>query len=244
MHSQKRARAADGDGFPHSQWFERSYKCEHPRSDARYLPMLKAVKSSGFFDSEQQANQCLYPGSYIHVTPSLCFSSCTYVDPFVGAKNHVHDFFQNDRNQLTEYLLGPNADDNLHIEFIQTSVEDFAHPKRDDPHKFDVLLSFSAPGRISEVCAPLVRRNGLLLVNDEHGDASLAYSQEDVWRLVGLIQHVGTQIQTDPAVLDTCFCGKSGNILPHQALQNSGMALSKRPFKYTTNPVLYIFQKT
>ncbi|MGE3961299.1 MAG: hypothetical protein AB7F65_06405 [Dehalococcoidia bacterium] len=125
----------------------------------------------------------LYPGAYVHVTPSLVFPRVTYNDtdrrtPAFFADDAVLQFIREHR----EYAEEPE------VRFWHGSYTELPGPGG----AFDLLISQYA-GPVSQACAPWLARGGVLYANDSHGDASLAHFDER-YEFIGVV---------DEGVVDT-----------------------------------------
>ena len=119
----------------------------------------------------------IYPGSYIHISPSFIFSDVVYIDSDKNAKKY---FNSNELNPMVterkEYIEDPK------ITFIGLSYE---NPLEELHASFDLLISQYA-GFISNSCKKFLRIGGYLLVNNSHGDAGLAAIDED-YKLISTV---------------------------------------------------------
>jgi hypothetical protein len=219
------------------QWYLRSFR--GPPTEDRLLPALKTLKI------QENVESALYPGSYIHKIPSLVFSRVVYVDCFKGKNNHVKQFFE----RLPESLLMPQTLENKSVvKFYQEDLTQWSPKKEEeDLVPFDLLLSLSAGGNISQSCAKFVRPGGLLFANDEFGDASLARSNPETWTFVGVLQQDESFIMGDANILECYFKSpkaiKLNLPLLEQCRANSGHGFSKRPYKYKKNAMAYVFRR-
>jgi hypothetical protein len=185
------------------QIYKDGYKC-CPHEDS-YFSAFCAV-----FDYDKSIARVLYPGSYIHIVPSLVFESVTYVDAMKGKGNHVAKFFSDEarsdlkRNLISGYEYEPNAGSE-----ITFYLEDFTKNnalKDEVSGSYDMLVSLSASGFIPDSCFKFVRPGGLLFVNDDFGDACLAKANPQHWDFVGAFENSEVdnsvcQLVTDPAYL-------------------------------------------
>jgi len=210
-----------------------------PAQDAR-APAFRAFKKQ---QQEDALESCLYPGSYIHVVPSLVFAEVLYVDNFAPKNDHVSKFFAACAaagSGSSKKRLGLSK--TSQIRFEKCDLRSLTASEE----SFDVLVSLSASGSISSSCAKFVRQGGFLLANDDFGDASHAMGQPDTWSLFGAFDHGAAAWETSHEVLATYFCcRKTGGkrATAAQCAENAGLALSKRPFKWSKNALVYLFQK-
>lgn len=111
-----------------------------------------------------------YPGCYAHITPSLVFSDVTYADSF----RNTYKFFDNP-NTL-EYIKSKKeyAEEPI-IQFYQQDYnKEFTRLTRE----FDVIISQYA-GFVGQATKSYLKKGGILVCNDSHGDASLAALDSD-----------------------------------------------------------------
>jgi hypothetical protein len=113
-----------------------------------------------------QISEVLYPGSYVHITPSFVFSEVVYVDSYKKSKVTFDD-----ENLLKFVNLLKFYDKIPHIRF---HLSDYRADLGEDPSTFDLIISLSS-GFISIACDKYLKKGGLFLVDNEHNDASRAY---------------------------------------------------------------------
>lgn len=124
-----------------------------------------------------ECDKVLYPGSFIHIAPSFYFPEVVYLDLDKRCKK----FFSDDTtieyiNRNKEYNRNPI------IRFYEMNFEDSINEENE---YFDLIISqFS--GFISKYCTKYLKRNEILLANDSHGDATLAFTSGK-YDLVGVI---------------------------------------------------------
>ena len=197
-------------------------------------------------------NSLLYPGSYIHVAPALVFPRCVFVDSFKPRDGHAAHFF-GAAGELRDYLAANaltapgalNADSPADIAFYGGDYNRAATMASEREGSFDMLLSLSAPGNISVQCAKWVRKGGLLVANDDHGDASMAMGSPATWTLVGAVLDKARPdvVAHNEASLTDLFVDNKGVRADQAAIRaNAGHSLSRRPHKWAVNAFLYIFR--
>ena len=115
---------------------------------------------AGLFDLVQQSfhsNQALYPGSFVHITPSLYFPHVVYID----RRPDVQTFFA-DLEGVSQFIeRNKYYRRSAYIRFI---AQDFAAPLPLPPDSFDLLISIFATGA-AEACQRYLKSDGLLLTN-------------------------------------------------------------------------------
>ena len=134
--------------------------------------------------------RALYPGSYLHITPSLVFPKVFYVDSNRGIGSALAD------PALLEYV-------NTHKDYSEDAVircceEDYRTlrlAQDGEPEGyFDLLISLNA-GFISQHCGRFLRPGGYLLANNGHYDASRAYV-DTRYQLVAALEGGSLNVET------------------------------------------------
>ena len=171
----------------------------------------------------------LYPGSFVHVSPSLVIPSVTYVD----SDRRCPSFFADPAIQamVEERREYPEQPD---IRFI---AGDYATTIPDDVGPFDLLISQWA-GPVSQVCKRWLRAGGILLANDSHVDASLAQVDPDYQLVAVLERRSGGRHLLSEDHLDAFFLPKSG--VPPEP---SELQRRTRPPRYTRVAAQYLFRR-
>ena len=125
----------------------------------------------------------LYPGSFIHVTPSFYFQHVVYVD----RSDFALDFFSRSQAVLDITSARKMYRQRPFIRFLQ---HDFTHDLPVPQGSFDVLLALFAGG-ISHSCARYVKPGGWILSNDHHGDARDAAANPELELKVVVLESCG-----------------------------------------------------
>jgi len=112
----------------------------------------------------------IYPGSFVHITPSFVFPVTTYIDSDKRAKK----FFENPG--LSEFINFRKGYRQAPI--VQFYAQDYREAI-DEEEKYDLLISQYA-GFVSKYCKRYMKIGGILLVNNSHGDASMASIDDDL----------------------------------------------------------------
>ena len=145
-----------------------------------------------------KVQSALYPGSFVHITPSFVFPKTTYVDSDKRAKQ----FFQ--FPEVFDFIA-------LHKTYPQNAIVTF-HPtdyrKEIDERNesYDLLISQYA-GFVSQHCKCYLKINGILLVNNSHGDASMASIDPDYEFIAVILKNKGKH-RISKRGLDTYFVPK------------------------------------
>ena len=123
--------------------------------------------------------EVLYPGSSVHITPSLIFPHVVYVDQ----SPIVEEFFV-DLDRIREYV-----DRNKHYKrraYIRFIPQDFTLPLKLPSTNFDLLISLYAGG-VSRACRQYLKRGGILLTNNHQDDITDVLKDEQ-FRLISVIK--------------------------------------------------------
>lgn len=170
-----------------------------------------------------------YPGSHVHITPSLIFSNVTYADSF----RNTHKFFE-DKGTIDfikkskEYLEEPV------IRFYQ---QDYTKPFKELGKEFDLLISQYA-GFVGQAAKPYLKKEGLLICNNSHGDASLA-SLDPSFELIAVYRRkTDVKFSISDKNLEEFLKPKNG-IQPSK----EKIIKSMQGIAYTKSPSGYIFKK-
>lgn len=170
----------------------------------------------------------LYPGCFTHITPSFFVPEMVYVD----TDKRCQPFFSDDAT-LHYIAERKQYEQAASITFYHA---DFSKEIPEPRQSFDLLLSFYA-GFISEYCTYYLRPHGILVVNNSHGDAPLAYLNPN-YQLVGIVNRKAERFKLAFDNLDAYFVTKSG-----KPLDKAEILKNMRGPRYTKAPYAYIFQK-
>jgi hypothetical protein len=120
----------------------------------------------------------LYPGSHIDISPSFLVPSVIYVDSFIGTKR----FFKS-KDDIINFIEEKREYDKK----VDLSFYGIDYNEHLDINKVDMIISQFA-GFVGQVSKKYLKKNGILLCNDSHGDATLAYMDDD-YEFIGVINH-------------------------------------------------------
>lgn len=170
----------------------------------------------------------LYPGSFVHITPSFFVPEMVYVD----TDRRCPAFFAEDAT-LRYITARKQYPQSATVRFHHADfLKGFSEPEQ----TFDLLLSFYA-GFVSEYCSRYLRAEGILVVNNSHGDAPLAYLNP-IYELIGVVNRRADRFTLSFQDLTTYFVPKSG-----KPLDKSEVLKTMRGPAYTKAPYAYIFKK-
>jgi SAM-dependent methyltransferase len=166
----------------------------------------------------------LYPGSHIDIMPSFVIPSVTYIDSFKGAikffekLDDIYDLI----NQHKDY------ESSSVVAFIEGDYKDYY-----DLEEVDLIISQFA-GFVGQDTKRYLKKGGILLCNDSHGDATLAYCDED-YELIAIVTSENT-IEMDN--LDQYF-----QYARKRPIDLEKVRLTMKGPKYKHRAANYIFRK-
>ena len=171
----------------------------------------------------------LYPGSYIHISPSFYIPKVVYVDSDKKAK---------------KFFAGTGINNFLDIKKEYEEICEFRFYGQNYTKKipeqyeyFDLLIS-QYSGFVSQSCKKYLKPKGYLLVNNSHGDAGVANLDPD-FNLIAVVNHRSGKFTISDKNLDKYF-------VPKKSIQDYSMMylLSlNRGIGYQKAAAHYIFQK-
>lgn len=170
----------------------------------------------------------LYPGSFVHITPSLVIPDMVYVDTDKRCKQFfaataTREFIQKRKEYQTptRYVF---------------HEKDFREALNEEPESFDLLISLYA-GFISQNCKQYLQKGGILVVNNSHGDNPLAYLDSD-FELIGIIKRNKSRFILDNERLEIYFIPKSGKDFDKLYIEQT-----MRGPAYVKTAYAYVFRK-
>ena len=171
----------------------------------------------------------VYPGSFVHISPSFVFPNVTYID----SDRQARGFFDNDK-QIKTYIRGRKAyKQEPNVTFVDA---DYRKIRSDLLDRFDLLISQYA-GFVSEACKPYLKVGGLLLVNNSHGDAGLAAVDED-FELIATVHVSRGKYRISYTDLAEYFVPKNKVKLTQAYLHDLGKGVG-----YIRTAPLYLFRR-
>jgi len=170
----------------------------------------------------------IYPGSYIHISPSFVFPEVVYID---SDKKAIKSF---QSGQLLEIIH--NRKEYPEDPIVTFHGADFRAMIPTYRAKFDLLISQYA-GFISEACKPYLKVGGYLVVNNSHGDAGLASIDTD-YQLIATVHRRSGRYRLSNYELNDYFIPKKDITVTKEFLYER-----KRGIGYTKTAALYLFQR-
>jgi len=170
-----------------------------------------------------------YPGSYIDITPSFFFPITYYIDTDKKAKK----FFTNEKEIIDYIKKNKTYDEDISMKYFP---EDYRQDLDEIKDSSDLLISLYA-GFISKYCKNLLKKNGLLLVNNSHGDASMAQLDDD-FTFFGVINYQNKKYYLKTDNLDEYFIPKKNIRATKEFLEKTNRGVG-----YTKPANYYLFRK-
>ena len=171
----------------------------------------------------------LYPGSFVHITPSFVFPDVVYVDTDRRAKK----FFASPevREYIEEHKRYPQpANFSFHPIDYRDGLEEI------EPG-FDLLISQYA-GFIGQYCKHHLKAGGCLLANNSHGDAGVA-ALDPEYQLAEVAHKRNGKYRLSESNLDQYFVPKSTK----RELTKEYLMDLQKGVGYTNTASNYIFRK-
>ena len=170
----------------------------------------------------------IYPGSFVHVTPSFVFPVTTYIETDKRAKR----FFENPG--LNEFINSRKIyTDDFSIQFYS---QDYREIIEGEDENYDLLISQYA-GFVSKYCKRYLKIGGVLLANNSHGDAGMAAIDDD-FKFIGAILKSRARHQVSEKNLSEYF-------VPKKAVKITAAYLEsiQKGIGYTKTASAYLFRR-
>ncbi len=199
------------------------YKTYYVNRDYTQLDLFALLQA------ELSIQLALYPGSYVHISPSYAIPTVCYVDTDSKAKAFFRD------------ILALETEIHKNVSYTQPTAirfhgQDYREPIPEAEQSFDLLISQYA-GIISQPCKRYLKPGKYLLVNNSHGDAGVAALDPDYALLFAIDRRDGKyRISKTPP--EHYFIPKK----PEQNTRESILSLGKG-IAYTKTAPLYLFRR-
>lgn len=199
------------------------YKKYHVDKDYTSIGLFRAIRDN--FDIKN----VFYPGSHVHIAPSLIFSNVTYADSFRNTykffeDKEVNDFVKKNKEYPEEPI----------IRFFQ---QDYNKPFKELGKEFDLVISQYA-GFVGQAAKQYLKRGGILICNNSHGDASMASLDKDFKLIAVYRRYADDKFTISNKKLKEYLQPKSGNQPTKEELLKTMKGVA-----YTKSPSGYIFEK-
>ena len=200
----------------------KAYKKYYIDRDYEQVDLFRLLKNT------YEIKRVIYPGSYIHISPSFIFQDVVYID---SDKDAIKFFQSNKLIELVYERKEYNKDPKISFYGV-----DYRERKEELYFHFDLLISQYA-GFISNTCKDYLRIGGYLLVNNSHGDAGLASIDED-YILISTVHKSRGKYRVSHTSLEKYFIPKRNIKVTKKLLFKTGKGVG-----YTKTAPLYIFQR-
>jgi len=166
----------------------------------------------------------IYPGSFVHITPSFVIPEMVYID----TDKRCSRFFSDERTMdfIARHKEYPGQP------IVRFHFADFADQVPEEEGSFDLLISLYA-GFISKYCKQFLKKGGILLANNSHGDSSLAYLDPD-FRFIGVDKRRGDKFRLVLDGLEDYFQTKTGKPIDRDTVERTmrGAGFTKTAYAY------------
>lgn len=193
--------------------------------------LIKDDERLGLFQrlsDEYSIEEVLYPGSYAHITPAFIFPVVIFNDVYKKLQN----FYESD--EIKEYI---NTRKFYSVKANYSYIcADYKSPLPITDSEFDLLISQYA-GFISRACKQYLKIGGILVVNNSHGDASMA-SISPEYVLNAIINKRGRNFILSTRDLEKYFIPKKDVEITEEFLEKH-----MRGVGYTKTATDYIFKR-
>lgn len=178
---------------------------------------------------QYEIRNALYPGSHVHITPSFIFPEVVFNDMY----ENLIEFFKS--REIHEYILERKEyPEDPSYKYI---YGDFREPLPLKFNSFDLLISQYA-GFVSRACRQYLKMGGILVVNESHADASMAYISHH-YTFIAVMNKRNSKFTHSTRNLDDYF-------IPNKDLEITVDFLDERKkgVGYTKTAMVYVFKKT
>ena len=198
------------------------YRKHHiDKNDERLGQFLLLVK-------EFEIKNALYAGSFVHITPSFVIPNVVYVD----TNKQARAFFKDP--SVHEFVSKKKMYDEKSM--ISFHYKDYRKDIGEPKESFDLLIS-QYSGFVSQFCKKYLKIGGILLVNNSHGDASMASIDTD-YKFISVLNKRQNKYTLSEKNLDSYFIPKKPIEITREYLEKI-----KRGIGYTKSPSAYLFRR-
>lgn len=199
------------------------YKKYHSSREYTQIGLFREIKT------KYNSKKVLYPGCYVHITPSLIFPFVVYVDSF----RNTNKFYES--LELKSFIEeNREYSENFYFQFHH---QDYTKNLPEELEFFDLVIS-QYGGFIGQAVKKYLKKGGLLVCNNSHGDASMA-SLDDEYEFIAVYNRKSDDSFTiSEDSLDKYFIPKKKTDVSKELIKKMMKGIS-----YTKSPTGYIFRK-
>lgn len=170
----------------------------------------------------------VYPGSFVHISPAFIFP----ITAFIDNDRRIEKFFADEE----VLAMVEKRKQYKEISDIQAFQQNYEKSTSLEEKSFDLMISQYA-GFISQSCKKYLKVGGILLVNNSHADAGLAYLEND-YEFIGVANHTKNKWRISEKNLDQYFIPKKGAHPPKKKILATMTGIG-----YTKTAGSYIFKR-
>ncbi|MDH8678160.1 hypothetical protein QE109_08375 [Fusibacter bizertensis] len=182
------------------------------------MPLYKSVTDTF------EIQRALYPGSHVDIMPSFVIPSVIYMDSFKG----TIEFFKK-----MEIIRGYVETNKAYYKDLEITFIEGDYNLKYDIQPVDLIISQFA-GFVGQATKAYLKVGGILLCNDSHGDATLAYCDSD-YEFVGVVNANG--------IIDTENLEKYFKFARSRDIDLEKVRKTMKGPNYKTKADNYIFRK-
>ena len=198
------------------------YKKNHENKDDERIGLFEKIQEN------HDIEKVVYPGSYAHITPAFIFKHVIFNDTY----KKLEKFY--DADDVYEYICDRKQyNEEPYYTYIRGN---YKNKLPIDNESFDLLISQYA-GFISLHCKKYLRKGGILVANNSHGDASMASIDPD-FKFIAVVHKRSKKYYYTSKSLEKYFIPKKSIKITKDVLLKRGRGIGYT--KYAGN---YIFQK-
>jgi hypothetical protein len=198
------------------------YEKNHIKKDDERLGLFQLLNET------YSIKRVLYPGSYAHITPIFVFPVVIFNDVY----KKLEKFYDSD--VLLKYINKRKIySEEPYYSYI---CEDYNKELPLKENSFDLLISQYA-GFISRACKQYLKTGGILVVNNSHGDASMA-SISSGYEFIAVINKRNNKFTLSIRNLDKYFIPKKDIKITEEYLEQYNRGVG-----YTKSATDYVFKR-
>lgn len=179
-------------------------------------------------DKHYRPRKVIYPGSFIHITPAFIFDHTTFID--------------NDKNAV-KFFKDPALDEFIKRKRINPGPftyryypQNYQTKISEELESHDLMISLYA-GFVSQQCKHYLKVGGLLLVNNSHGDASMASIDRD-YQFISALLYSNNKYRLKDDALEDYFIPKKDIRVTREYIQKTRRGIGYREIANS-----YIFKR-
>ena len=199
------------------------YEKHHSKKEYTSIGLFREIKK------RFNPDRVLYPGCYVHITPSFVLSDVAYVDSF----RDTQKFY--DSSEVKEFIeTNKEYQEKTNLKFYH---QDYTKNISEDLESFDVVIS-QYGGLVGKAVKKYLKKGGILVCNDSHGDASMTSMDLD-YELIAVYNRKSDEIfNISSKNLKEYFIPKKNVKVTKESIEKT-----MKGTPYTKSPSGYIFRK-